>query len=833
MIFIILNAALAAYLIWASLNVNTKKKNYESRMINILLYGAIATFSMMVVLICIIYRLERIVMLLEHLQIFLISAIFIETSLFFVTCMKDKITKFDTVVKILLLLLAAFISFSKINMEEPFVFSFNSTFVLTGNLAQKFPITWLHLYIIFFIFLLPTSSFIIMLLNAENANSKMMIQSSLLCFCCVIFAWLGLTIIYYISNMLPMMRSLYMYILSVMSVMILGVMTQEKVYDGALFFSSIFSVVIKYFIPAIIGAFLYVWLKPISSDSEFMFSLFVFLGIFFMMLIGRFLTSGLSKFLNYRSIHYDEEFEKALASIDYENELSNISMDFLKAFKDNLKTTSMVTLIDNGTEEYQTVFDSEGNTYSIVKNEETRDVLLNNSINILFRSEIDTNYLLKDVRESLHKVFDETESEVLIFIHEGRHILGFLLLGEKRSGASYDEYDKHVLDKLYSYFFVYGYYMRNIANASVVGTVNREIRMSSQIITSIQENMDYINNPKVDVGYLMVPAHNIGGEFVDLIRLNDTSHIMVIGSLSGKGISASMSMVILKSIIRTFLADTHDFKKLIQKVNAFIRFSLPSGTFFSGVFCLLDFETDTMYYVNCGIPTMLEYSKTYNNLIEIQGKGYVLGFVKDVTPLIKVKQIKLVSGDMLAISTNGLINSHSLRGEQFGKERIKQAIMDNYTYPATRIARFAFDNLQKFMSKELEDDITLVVLKYFGKDALYSTDSASSSQETISDHQDDFDPEALIDNAIDETEVTEQIASSIVSSEEQISDESVMVDENLVVDQNDLVDIANESLTIDSEALNVEGNAKKLLDDELSSDDMFNFDFSSIQEEDN
>ena len=54
MIFIILNAALAAYLIWASLNVNTKKKNYESRMINILLYGAIATFSMMVVLICII-----------------------------------------------------------------------------------------------------------------------------------------------------------------------------------------------------------------------------------------------------------------------------------------------------------------------------------------------------------------------------------------------------------------------------------------------------------------------------------------------------------------------------------------------------------------------------------------------------------------------------------------------------------------------------------------------------------------------------------------------------------------------------------------------------------
>lgn len=258
--------------------------------------------------------------------------------------------------------------------------------------------------------------------------------------------------------------------------------------------------------------------------------------------------------------------------------------------------------------------------------------------------------------------------------------------------------------------------MSNIANASVVGTVNREIRMSAQIIKSIQENMDMVKNPKIDVGYLMVPAHNIGGEFVDLVRLTDTRHLFIIGAMSGKGISASMNMVILKSVIRTLLATTHDFKKLVSKINSFIHSGLPRGTFFAGVFCLADFETDTLYYINCGIPTMLLYTRSFNNVIEIQGAGYVLGFAKDVTPLLKVKQMKLNPGDVLAITTAGIINSHSLRGDQYGKDNIKKSMTDNYMYDGMHMASFLFDDLKRFMAKDLDEDITVMMIRYLDKD---------------------------------------------------------------------------------------------------------------------
>ena len=174
-----------------------------------------------------------------------------------------------------------------------------------------------------------------------------------------------------------------------------------------------------------------------------------------------------------------------------------------------------------------------------------------------------------------------------------------------------------------------------------------------------------------------------------------------------------MSMVIMKSIIRTFLADIHDFKELIQQINHFIRFNLPRGTFFAGVFALLDFSDNMMYYINCGIPTLMLYTQSYNNVIEIQGDGRVLGFVPDISKYAKVKKIKLNPGDVIFACTDGLIESQSLRGESYGKARLQKSIMDNLSYSSNKITQFTYENLRDFTSKEQEADITCLAMKIF------------------------------------------------------------------------------------------------------------------------
>ena len=187
--------------------------------------------------------------------------------------------------------------------------------------------------------------------------------------------------------------------------------------------------------------------------------------------------------------------------------------------------------------------------------------------------------------------------------------------------------------------------------------------------------------------------------------------------MSGKGLTASMSMVIMKSIIRTYLAETHDFKQLVEKVNAFIKNNMPRGTFFAGVFGLIDFTDNNLYYINCGIPTLMLYTKAYNNVIEVQGDGYVLGFVDNINKYIKVKKIKINVGDIIFCCTNGLIEARSIRNETFGKSRIQDLIVENLNYSAEKMNQFILEAMQVFISQKQETDVTMLTMKFLKKES--------------------------------------------------------------------------------------------------------------------
>ena len=725
MIYVLLNIGIAAYLAWASFNVNTKNMRNENSLINVVLLSAFTAVLMVVTMLMILWGPERFTVFLEHTMLFLIGLIYTVVAFYFLG-MAFKRGKFFSFLEFAFIILALYISSSRVEVTDYTRFEFGSKILLSGEAANFFPVTWSHVYYGIFVFFLPGMSILFMLVSAENTSSRQAFQRAFLFAGALLFAWISSFALVLTTEMLPMMISLYTGILAIFVTFLTKISVQDKIYDSITLVSSLLVNIIKYALPSFVGALFFVGLRPIYSTSRGLYTTVVFFIALVAIFAGRLFAAAFSKLSSFRSSNYGAAFEADLAAINYNDETGDICKKLFDIFQNRAGVGSMKVLIAGGNNELNTVFASSGTKPTLAANDPGLDAIREQDINIFMKNEVEGIFALEQKTAEINAFFKTVGAEVLIILNEGRHLVGVIALGEKRGGASYDEYDKQIFDKLYSYFFVFGYYMSNIANASVVGTVNREIRMSAQIITSIQENMDPVNNPKMDVGYLMVPAHNIGGEFVDLIRLTDTRHIFVTGALSGKGISASMSMVILKSIIRTYLNSTHDFKKLVSKLNQFIRFSLPKGTFFAGIFCLIDFETDTLYYINCGIPTMLLYTRAYNNVIEIQGNGYVLGFVKDISPLLKVKQIKMNAGDVIAISTAGLINSHSLRGEQYGKDRIKKSMTDNYMYSGMRMCSFLFDDLKRFMAKELDDDITVMMIRYLDKDS-----------QTVSDDEED------------------------------------------------------------------------------------------------
>lgn len=800
MIYIVLNAIMAIALIYFThlIDKKVKTETFEVSSFSVsLLFACGEAFLLLATLIFKDYWMESLTTQFMKIAFCLDGIMFVFLTYGFISISLNVKRFIPRLIQIALCVFACilvFTRFSQIDVSQEKGIIIQSEYLFSGDARKFFPWTWVTVYTISYRYILPVIGLLIMTIKKENTATQLEKSQAILSFFAILFMWCCSFIINYISKELPAFSTLYIYAYLFMYMVIYSALRQEAVPSGKVLVITLFRIFISYIIPAAAVSAVAMFAQPLATNKDGLYLFLLFGSLIICILFSYWIFDILSKSTKFYTADYGSSLERDLTSIDYTNgEMDFIANRMFEIVKRNTETSSMCVYILNNQGELKTAYTSNNYNDKFPINYPGFDALLNINRSVVLQTQLEKEHELGEVRKDIQAFFDKTNSDVLFLLNEGHNIFGLITLGKKSNGDHFKDYDYEVFEKLYSHFFVYGYYMRNISNKEIIGVVNREIKMSSQIITSIQENIDHVNNEKIDTGYLMVPAHNIGGEFIDMIRLTATRHLFVVGDLSGKGIAASMNMVILKSIIRTFLAETHDFKELVVKTNTFIRDSLRKGAIFAGLFALIDFETDTMYYINCGIPALMMYTQVYNNVIEIQGSGHVLGFVKDISPYISVKTTKLNHGDIILACTDGLVQSHSLRGEQYGKERIQQAILDNSTYNAQRMAQFTFDDLVKFMSKEMEDDVSILVLKYESK----------VQKEEFAEVQESENNEIPEEIVVPENEDENKISETIEDSAETINQEyKIDLPEDLELPKDDVLD-----------------SSESIIDDELPQED--------------
>ncbi len=721
MIFFIFNIAFFAVLLGISFTIKTNSTNElsASRLVNLVLFLA-SIFAMMSLTMGLnFWASSQFALVIAKVTFVLIGWFSVSCCDYILLFPDYKKPTFMYIVQWALNIFAAVMIFQNEGMlsfdmvDGSFSISSGSYFIDANGgswYSKKFVVSALFYYAV-----IPFFSVLMVLVRAENEKNNLIRQKMLKNVAGVVSSWCITAYMFFGSRYQPMLFSLLLVSFIPEILLFINASASDEIIDKHGIIRNSIRFFIKYVLPGISCAYVYSILWPKFYDQVLFFEvIYISLAV-----ASAIMIFSIRKFSTRSDILREKRYATYLTE-----EIKSIKLDgaspleinttLFKTLKKYTGAFSMNVMGDIGDGTLKTVYSTNDKDVSCPVDDVHFEMLLTTKRHVFLRQYIEHEYSISDVREGILHFMDENDSDAFILLNEGRHIIGIIFLGRKQSGNHYNDYDYESLNNLYSDFFVIGYYQKNIANEDVVGTVNREIQMSGQIITSIQENMDFISNPKIDVGYLMVPAHNIGGEFVDFIRLNNLHHIFIIGSLSGKGIAASMNMVILKSVIRTFLVDTSDFKQLVQKINYFICTSLPKGTYFAGTIGLIDFVTNTMYYVNCGSSGVFYYTRSFNNVIEVQGQGHILGFKKDISDLIKVRDIHLSEGDIVLSCTDGLLESKSLRGEVYGKDRVQKQIIENVPYDSSKTAKFIYDNLVSFTSKQLEDDVTMVVFKYHG-----------------------------------------------------------------------------------------------------------------------
>jgi serine phosphatase RsbU (regulator of sigma subunit) len=133
------------------------------------------------------------------------------------------------------------------------------------------------------------------------------------------------------------------------------------------------------------------------------------------------------------------------------------------------------------------------------------------------------------------------------------------------------------------------------------------------------------------------------------------------------------------------------------------------------MFAFLALDKGAMYFINCGIPAMYIRSPGLDSVMEAQGEGKMLGFVRDVEPYLKTRKLMLPPGSRVVISTDGILEAESVRGERYGKERLVRIISENKGSPPAGTVDAIVRTAAAFAGGKLDDDITVVTIDWNGR----------------------------------------------------------------------------------------------------------------------
>ncbi|HWQ84848.1 MAG TPA: SpoIIE family protein phosphatase, partial [Anaerolineales bacterium] len=238
--------------------------------------------------------------------------------------------------------------------------------------------------------------------------------------------------------------------------------------------------------------------------------------------------------------------------------------------------------------------------------------------------------------------------------------------------------------------------------------MERELQVAYEIQMSIlpEAMPDFAG---FDFGALIVPAREVGGDFFDLLPLQDGKMGIVIGDITDKGVPAAIFMAQTHALLRASASHTKSPGQTLLEINQLLLGMNTRNMFATILYGILDGQTRQFSYARAGheLPIVLKPSGE----IEIgeHGVGMPVGIFEE--PKIDEQTLILPPGSILLLYTDGATDALVTDERRFGMEGLLEAFRKAANLPAQEVCKTIFNSLVVEGRPELRiDDVTLVVI---------------------------------------------------------------------------------------------------------------------------
>ena len=251
----------------------------------------------------------------------------------------------------------------------------------------------------------------------------------------------------------------------------------------------------------------------------------------------------------------------------------------------------------------------------------------------------------------------------------------------------------------------------------------REALSSRDKLVALQNELDVARNmqqsilptafPKGDdfeIYGSMEPARSVGGDFFDVIRLDNHRIGIAIADVSGKGVPAALFMMSTRTLLKGAAIGNPEPAEVLKEVNDLLVQDNEAAMFVTVFYAVYDAYTGRFSYANGGHNAPLFIGADGNCSLLPLTQGLALGIVPDLD--FQQDSLALKTGDTVVMYTDGVNEAMNREHEEFGNDRLLEIFAGNPPMSATEANDSTFAAVNDFVAGAAQsDDITCLILQ--------------------------------------------------------------------------------------------------------------------------
>jgi serine phosphatase RsbU (regulator of sigma subunit) len=211
-----------------------------------------------------------------------------------------------------------------------------------------------------------------------------------------------------------------------------------------------------------------------------------------------------------------------------------------------------------------------------------------------------------------------------------------------------------------------------------------------------------------------LPAAAVGGDFFNVFLITDSLAGAFICDVMGHGMRAALVTAVMRGLVEQLMPAAADPGHFLTAINHSLHVILEQTEepmLATAVYMIIDLVAGEVRFANAGHPSPLRICRERNEVHPFKfynpAHGPALGLFENST--YPVGRVPIQPDDLILLYTDGLFEVPGNVGEEFGQERLLDAVRRRVFHGPSELFDEVLDEVRQFASgNEFDDDVCLI-----------------------------------------------------------------------------------------------------------------------------